>query len=958
MSSLNLESTVSHYKIKQLLGRGGMGEVYKAVDLQLGRMVALKTLLPSLSSDQTAHQRFLREARAASILSHPSICTVFEVGHRRDLVYIAMQYIEGKTVSQILSQGRLPVETALAYALDIADALDEAHRHGVIHRDIKPSNIIVNERGIAVVLDFGLAKQFHTEMPDDETPTLSLLTTGPIIIGTVAYMSPEQVRAETIDGRSDIFSLGVLLYEMLAGSRPFEGRTRADLIHSILHDEPRRPSEFVPELDARLELIISKALKKAPGDRYQSAAEMKQEMVSFIQEKGYAIRGISTSTGKTVKREPEDPSSIFQQLFSFGGLLAIVLAVVLFGAVWWLLLRPRDRTDSQTPPSLQFVQLINWKSEPDDKISGSFSRDGKLIAFSSMRGGYEEIWLKQIAGGEPFEITRDRWNHWSPIWSSDGQKIAFVSNRGNQTGIWEIPAFGGATPTRLKALEPSWPELKYYSKDGRTIYYESKSNLFALDLASKTIRQITSFDSSKQPQKRFSISPDEDHIAYTDNRDGQIDVWVRSMRGGEPFQVTNDPAEDRYPVWHADGKRIIYSSDRSGTYQLCVAYLDGRKPAQITVGDSDHKVLDISPDGTRILDFNSRDEADVWGVSIETGEESAITSEIGVKLWPEVSPNGEMIAFQSSSDQGKLANSLIVALPLLRGQRQTQLASDGFNLRWSPDGNNLAFLRFSDGKVNIWAVRAAGGDEKQVTTGGIHTGAFSILPRNRDQTRDYSWSPDGSSIIYCSRKSGAANVWIAALDGSRETSITDNTDANVIFNCPLWSPDGKRIAYSSETEAPLGDGKPTWTVRLVEEERSTIIFQASSALRLIGWSESGEVIVAIVEGAREYPSEPTSVDLVQINAAGGKRSIVRLPSAYFSNIQLSPDKKSFAFVSTTDGRDNIWAVPATGGKPRKITRNTDPKLYFSSLSWSPDGKTIYLSKQASGSLISMIDNFK
>src|SRR5262245_38473215 len=223
MPRLQPETTISHYRIKELIAIGGMGEVYRAIDLQLGRIVALKTIVSDKAEDRHAHERFLREARAASILSHPGICTVYEIGNQDDLTFIAMQHISGRTIQELLAEGQLPLEQVFSWALDILDALDEAHRHGVIHRDIKPSNIIINERGHAVMLDFGLATQASfADTLNEELATLPHLTSATMLLGTVPYMPPEELRGEQLDERSDIFSFAVTLYEMLTGDRPFD----------------------------------------------------------------------------------------------------------------------------------------------------------------------------------------------------------------------------------------------------------------------------------------------------------------------------------------------------------------------------------------------------------------------------------------------------------------------------------------------------------------------------------------------------------------------------------------------------------------------------------------------------------------------------------------------------------------------------------------------------------------
>jgi serine/threonine protein kinase len=274
MSSLSSGSTVSHYKIQALIGSGGMGEVYKAVDLKLGRVVALKTILPERAADPNIYQRFLREARAASILHHPSICTIYEIHEEGDLTFISMQYLEGKTIQHILSDyGPPAIEITIKYAVDVVEALEEAHRNGVIHRDIKPSNIIATERNTAVVLDFGLAKQVSfAEGLNEEMATQMQLTSTATLVGTFPYMPPEQIMREPLDARSDIFSFGVTLYEMLTGIRPFQGAHSIDVFHAILHDEPPPVTQLRPDVDEALAAIVSKALKKDRNERYQSAA--------------------------------------------------------------------------------------------------------------------------------------------------------------------------------------------------------------------------------------------------------------------------------------------------------------------------------------------------------------------------------------------------------------------------------------------------------------------------------------------------------------------------------------------------------------------------------------------------------------------------------------------------------------------------------------------------------------
>jgi serine/threonine protein kinase len=972
MTSLSSASTISHYKIREPIGSGGMGEVYKAVDLQLGRVVALKALLPLKATEPAAHQRFLREARAASILSHPSICTIYEIGEADDLTFIAMQYVEGKTVQEILSQGPLPLESALGYALDVADALHEAHRNGVIHRDIKPSNIIVNERDVAVVLDFGLAKQISfANALNEELPTLLELTSTTTLVGTAPYMPPEQILGETLDTRSDIFSFGVTFYEMLTGVRPFNSLHAVDVLHSILHDEPRPITEFRPDLDEGLAAIVGKALKKDKSERYESANEFRKELTRYIQSQGYFVRGVSSSpvSSMSVARvragaltrenlRKQDWLTRTQSLLPFA--LLILIAVGLVGGTWWFL--SRARSSESNPLSLRHIQVINWKSEPGELGSdGVFSPDGRMIAFSSIRGKYRDIWIKQTKMGDANQITKGEWNSWNPLWSPDNQQIAFLSKRGNQSGIWRMPALGGV-PTLIGGLGGSGNlRLRYWSKDGGTIYYELTPDLFALSVTSGQATRVTNFEATQHLDiLNFSIAPKEDSVAYLDRKNGHVDIWSLPLQGGQPIQVTNDSPEDRNPVWDPDGRRIIYSSLRDGTYQICVAYIDGRPPVQVTSGESDKLVLDISADGTEILYAASREESDIWGASINAGEESEISSEPGVELWPDISPDGQTIAYQSISnpDQGnKLGDSLIVARPIGQEGQKLQLAAGGINPTWAPDGNRLAFLRSSGNIWNIWTVRATGGDEKQLTNRGAFVG-FSSLPYDRVGNRFFSWSPDASKIAYPSQGTNESGMWVISADGSHETAISSNLDLSLY--CPLWLPDSSGVAYLSKTNDKSRD-RP-WSIWLADlnANKYESIFQGTSAIRLLGWSGSASsLMVATTESQEITTTKPADLSLVLIpRKGGGGQKFATLRSAYLNNIQLSPDGRNIAFVARQDGKDNVWLISAKGGEARKLTSNTDPRLYFSSLAFSPDGQTIYFGKQSSSSLISMIENFK
>jgi serine/threonine protein kinase len=955
---------ISHYRIASLLGAGGAGEVYLAQDTRLKRKVAIKVLRrESLEDEERSRKRLIREARAAATLDHPNICAIHEIGEQDNCTFIAMQYIEGETLADLIKRAPLGVTEALELAAQVADALSEAHSRGITHRDIKPANIMVTSRGRVKVLDFGLAKlPPPRETPHSDTATQSQLTDPGTVIGTVAYMSPEQLRGEPIDTRTDIFSFGVSLYEMLSGQRPFDGPNKLMLMVDIVSGEPRPLAAVRPDLCPDLDRIISKALHKSPHDRYQTAEDMKRDISQVISAEQTTAQALLPST--TLIKSPVEPVvPTPRRKLSPPRVAVASFALLAVGATAWLLFRPGARRDIDLS-SLKVVPLHKWKSEPGESFGGrpTFSRDGKMIAFSAVVRGDRNIWIKQVGAGDEsdaHQVTTGKWNDSSPIWSPDSQSIAFVTNRGGQTGIWSTPALGG-DPTPLKSMDAGNPtstlSLLYWSKNGETIFYEFQYNLFALDVSGE-IKQITHFEPTTIP-RMFSISPDEEKIVFVDSKSGKRSLWLTDFKEAKPLQITDELERADNPVWHPDGKRIIYSSNRSGTYQICATYPQPRSSEQLTFRDSDAHVSDVSADGARILYDGARDESDIWGTIIETGEEFELTPGTGVELWPDVSPDGRSIAYQTTkSINPGLLHSWII-MRGTSGREQTRLAADGFEPRCSPDGARVAFLRLSpDTSVNIWTIPVSGGEAKQLTTSGIYFGGYTQLPCDR-LVSDYSWSPDSKTIACSSPLSGEPAVWAISLETGARSKLSTDTDRD--YYSPLWSPDGARISFLSMTRNPTPGQKRTtlvWIKEIGNDPR--VIDETDAFLRLIGWrATSNEVLIASVEVIQRYQATTNVVLTATAPSGRSKHTFARLESTYLSNIASSPDGKLIAFVSRRDGKDNVWVIPSTGGTPRKLTTNTDRSLYCSSLAWSPDSKAIYYGKQAKQYVIQMIDNFK
>jgi eukaryotic-like serine/threonine-protein kinase len=873
---------VGPYEIVSPLGAGGMGEVYRARDSRLGREVAIKLLPSSFSQDADRLRRFEQEARAASALNHPNILAVYDVGTHEGSPYLVTELLEGVTLRDRLSSGALPPRKAVEFAVQIAQGLAAAHDKGIVHRDLKPENIFACRDGRIKILDFGLAKLIAPEPGDATVTGLDNQTEAGVVMGTAGYMSPEQVRGEKADQRSDIFSFGAVLYEMLSGQRAFGGQSSADRASAILKEDPPDLLTSGRNVPAALDRIVRHCLEKHPEQRFQSARDLAFHLESSA---------VSESGAASALTLPK--ASIAGSL---RWLIAFLVLVVVAAGAWWF--RGRAQSGSAAVKFLRLTDYVGLEESP------AFSPDGKAVAFVCDSTETRQIWIRLLAGGPPLQVTKGPGTHLEPRWSQDSASIVYFTPpaEGSAEGaLWEASALGGAP----RQLVPSISGADVSHDGKRLTFFRLNGRQIELVVAdrdgsnSRVVMQEVNTFSYRQPR----WSPDDSSIAYLHSQENWSDeVYIVPSAGGSPRRLTNESTLMSGVAWSPDGSHLVYSTARGSTLlylptlHLWLISKSGGEPQQLTFGEAGDENPDVDRDG-HIVVSRKRMLFDIWKFPV--GGDPAenvrgavrITHQTGQVHTPSLDPTDHELVYLS--DSGGHANLWVQ--PLGGGEpRQITFEKDpnlvvGVPI-WSPDGNLITFatarLSADVRGVGYWVVRPDGsglrfvialgawttwsGDSKWLyysesspirTTGSfrlmkIPVGGGTPVVVRTDNARGPALAPDGSALYYM--------VPLQNLNGSLDYELRvarpENGPSTLLARisgerAPLWqglqpviSKDGKWLVM------PLDDTKGTniWVVSTADGKLRQITDfgqKRTFIARRISWSSDGKwVFAAVGEG--------------------------------------------------------------------------------------------------------------
>jgi Tol biopolymer transport system component/tRNA A-37 threonylcarbamoyl transferase component Bud32 len=785
------------YEVVSLIGAGGMGEVYRARDTRLGREVAIKVLPTERMADADRRRRFVQEAQAASALNHPHIITIYEIESADGNDFLVMEYVKGKSLDALIPRQGLRLNEVLRIGIAVADALAAAHARGIIHRDLKPANLIVGTDGAVKVLDFGLAKLVGDDDAEDaDTPTITAqpaLSAPGTVAGTAAYMAPEQAVGGRVDARSDIFSFGAMLYEMVTGTRPFTGHSAADTLAAVMRAQPKPPTQIVTTLPRELERLILRCLRKDPSRRYQTMLDIRNELLDLKEESESG----QLATAATVTRRRR-----------IAGPIALAAGLLIVLAVWvW----QRDTVQLSPMRVMPLTGFDGYERMP------TLSPDGEQVAFA-WNGNKDnvDIYITAVGASAARRLTMDQATDYYPSWSPDGKQIAFVRRLDAESGIVYVTSPLGGEERKLSDFPVTYDDYGAFgqiswSPDGRYIAaapaYPPRpgysTGIYLLPVRGGEPRLLMR---AKAPAtyRDAVFSPDGRRLAYfacdsccyatCDLMTAELDADFTSTRNAR--QHTSMGTQMQGLAWARDRSTVVFGTEDSGTYLWRVNTVEGGLPERLEPAGAGAVRAATVPSRDRLVFARSRSDSDIYRVALSGSPQATIVSSFGDWMGS-YSPDGRQIAFTRPAETSE------IWVADADGSAARRLTRDMGRLQWAPvwapNSRTIVFGSFgADRHWHVWTIDVDGANLRQITTG------------SNDQEAP-TWSRDGKWIYFSRADSSGRNTWRIGVAGGQEEKT-----AAVGGFAALESPDGKSLIYNRRAEqaggpllqVPIAGGTP------------------------------------------------------------------------------------------------------------------------------------------------------
>jgi eukaryotic-like serine/threonine-protein kinase len=852
--ALTIGSRLGAYQILATIGAGGMGEVYRARDTRLNRDVALKVLPKLFALDPDRLARFKREAQVLASLNHPNIASIYGFEESDGVQALVLELVEGPTLADRVARGPIPVDEALPMARQIAEALEAAHEQGIIHRDLKPANISVRPDGTVKVLDFGLAKALQpvAVMRDDATdsPTVTspAATQTGVILGTAAYMSPEQVKGRQVDKRSDVWAFGAVLYEMLSGRGAFKGEGMSDTLAAVLRQDVDGTA-LPASTPASVRRLITRCLDRDVRRRLRDIGEARIVLEDPVRS--------SPDAQSTAVFAPRPLWRLAMPV-----LIAAVVAGTLTGAVAWYVAHKSLPSPTGTRLSVALPRFSPVTNFAGVEAQPSLSPDGRSVAFVSNRGGQWDIYVSLVSGGNLIQITNDPNVETGPHWSPDGTRLVFARlNEDALTDVWVAPAFGGrARRIVLNAATPAW------SRDGKSIAYRSQVDeaLWLAEADGASPRHVTQLEASAVRHSQPAFSPDGRSLVFVRQISSQrSELAVVDLEAGAIRDLTRDAALALSPRWSPDGRFVYFSSSRGGTLSIWKIAVASAEIEPITAGQDDNEELDLSADGTRLVFSSARTNIGLAEVSLDSKSRGRVTwltaGSARGETAPQYSPDGRRIAYFCNRNGLEQDTLWIMDAD---GGNASRLVDDGrFNIhpRWARDGQELVFVSRAAGQPT----RLGPNELRRILLSGGAPQQLTMTPS------DTTWGdigPDGRLIYRTSAQTGEIYD-----PRTNQRHQVQNLGAN-----PRWSPDGRAFAFAVSASAQPKANGGVWTVTTDGARRQVF----AGWVVWFAFDRAGNILV--LEG------RPDLKGLLWRIEGGGRRSIVASVPLLLRHAELSP----------------------------------------------------------------------